>query len=344
MGKKVLIALSGGVDSSMSAKLLLDQGYQLHGVYMKLHKNEQYHTENLRKIDMLTKYLGFSYEVLDEQERFSRLVYYPFIDTYKAGQTPNPCTTCNRTIKFGALIDFADKRGCDYLATGHYIKSDGEFFYQAQDALKDQSYFLFNVDKKVVKRVIFPLGNMLKSEVKDLARQIPLLKELGNQKESSEICFVDSDYIDLISNHLEVKQTGDVLSVDGKKIGTHNGYMQYTIGKRRGFNVAGAKEPLYVKKIIAKTNQIVVAPKHLLYENQFFIGGLNLFFTPKERVFRAMVKVRYRNPKRNATIYLDDNNGAKVVLDESEFAIAPGQAAVFYDNDKLIGGGYIKEY
>lgn len=342
MAKKVLIALSGGVDSSMSAKLLLDAGYELHGVYMKLHKNENYHKENIRKIDLLTKYFGFEYTVLDKEEQFNKLVYQPFIDTYESGETPNPCTICNRVMKFGALLEFADEMGCDYLATGHYIKTDGEFFYQAEDDAKDQSYFLFNVKKDAVKRVIFPLGNMQKSDVKAMASEIPLLAELGSQKESSEICFVETDYIDLISKHLAVENRGVVLDPNGKKIGSHNGYMQYTIGKRRGFTVAGAKEPLYVKKIIAKTNEIVVAPKDQLYSNEFFVRDLNLFFTPTDKEIRAYVKVRYRNPKRLATIYFDDVGGAKVVLDESEFAIAAGQAAVFYDGDRLLGGGYIR--
>lgn len=342
MGKKVLIALSGGVDSSMAAKLLIDAGYKLHGVYMKLHKNDAYHQENIRKIDLLTKYLDFDYHILDKQEQFGKLVYDPFIATYEMGETPNPCTVCNRVMKFGALLEYADESGCDFLATGHYIRSDGEFFYQAEDDSKDQSYFLFNVDKNAVKRVLFPLGNMQKTEVKAMAHEIPLLAELGSQKESSEICFVDTDYIDLISRHLQIENKGDVLDINGKKIGTHNGYMQYTIGKRRGFTVVGAKEPLYVKEIFAKTNEIVVASKDQIYSNEFEVRDLNLFFVPNERTIRAFVKVRYRNPKRPATIYFDDKNGAKVVLDESEFAIAAGQAAVFYDNDKLLGGGYIR--
>lgn len=339
--KRVLVALSGGVDSSMCAKILSGQGYEIYGVYMKLHKNDAYHAENLRKIDLLANYLGFKYRVLDKQEEFGKLVYDPFIHTYEIGETPNPCTVCNRVMKFGALLEFADEMDCEFLATGHYIKCDGEFFYQAEDDAKDQSYFLFNVDKSATKRVLFPLGSMHKTEVKEMASKIPLLMELASQKESTEICFVDTDYIELISRHLSVENKGAVLDEKGKKIGTHSGYMQYTIGKRRGFTVAGAKEPLYVKQIIAERNEIVVAPKSSIYSKEFFVRDLNFFAMPKERVFRTLVKVRYRNPKRPATIYLDDSNGAKVVLDESEFAIALGQAAVFYDDNKLLGGGYI---
>jgi tRNA-specific 2-thiouridylase len=340
-GKKVLIALSGGVDSSMSAKLLLEKGYELFGVYMRLHKNEAAHQESLKKIDLLTRYFGFEYRVLDREEMFEENVFNPFIDTYKSGETPNPCTVCNRTMKFGTLLDYADEMGCDYLATGHYIRTDGRFFYQAEDDSKDQSYFLFNVRPEALKRLLFPLGEWQKSDVKAMAAQIPLLRELATQKESSEICFVETDYIDIINRHLEVEKPGEVLDEKGKVIGTHKGYMQYTIGKRRGFNVPGAKEPLYVKRIIAEKNQIVVAPKSGIYESTFKVRDLNLFFTPDASTFKALIKVRYRNPKKPGTITLDEQGGAIVQLDDPEFAIAPGQAAVFYDGDRLLGGGYI---
>ncbi|MGE4295018.1 MAG: tRNA 2-thiouridine(34) synthase MnmA [Campylobacterales bacterium] len=339
--KKVLVALSGGVDSSMTAKLLIDQGYELTGVYMKLHGREESHRENIRKVAKVAEYFGFPYHVLERQGMFEELVYQPFIDIYESGETPNPCTFCNRVMKFGALLDYADEVGCDYLATGHYIRTDGEFFYQAEDDTKDQSYFLFNVRKEALPRLIFPLGNLQKSEVKAMAAEIPFLTELATQKESTEICFVETDYIDVISRHLQVENPGEVLDIKGRRIGTHHGYMQYTIGKRRGFTVPGAKEPLYVKRIIAEKNQIVVAPKEGIYESEFKVRDLNLFFTPAQKEFKALIKVRYRNPKNPGTVILDNHGGATVRLDSPEFAIAPGQAAVFYDGDRLLGGGYI---
>ncbi|GHV06840.1 tRNA-specific 2-thiouridylase MnmA [Campylobacterota bacterium] len=340
--KRVLVAMSGGVDSSMSTKLLLEAGYEVVGVYMKLHEFGAKHEANIAKASKVAAHFGFEFYAVDKQAEFQKEVYQPFIETYKEGKTPNPCTFCNRKLKFGALLEEADRIGCDFMATGHYIRTDGEFFYEATDISKDQSYFLFNVRKEAVKRLIFPLANYHKPDVKKMAAAIPELAFLATQKESAEICFVENDYIDLIGKYLPVEQVGDVLDENGKKIGTHKGYIQYTIGKRRGFTVGGAKEPLYVSKIMPQTNQIVVAPKERIYEREFSIEHTNLFFEPKEKEFRAMIKVRYRNEKKPGVVTITDQNSARVVLDEPEFAIAPGQAAVFYDGDRLLGGGYIK--
>ncbi|MDR2639021.1 MAG: tRNA 2-thiouridine(34) synthase MnmA [Helicobacteraceae bacterium] len=339
--KKVLVAMSGGVDSSMSTKLLLERGYEVHGVYMKMHPFEEKHAANIEKGRKVAAYFGFTHHVLDKRDEFLRKVYTPFIDIYKAGKTPNPCTFCNRHLKFGALIEFADGLGCDYVATGHYIKTDGQFFYEATDISKDQSYFLFNVRKEILKRLIFPLADWHKPDIKKTAAAIPELAFLATQRESAEICFVETDYIDIISKHFEVEREGEVIDESGKTIGAHRGYMQYTIGKRRGFTVGGAKEPLYVQKILPESNKIVVAPKDRIYQKAFELEQTNLFFEPAQREFRALIKVRYRNDKKPGLVTLDENGGAKVVLDEPEFAIASGQAAVFYEETKLLGGGYI---
>jgi tRNA-specific 2-thiouridylase len=339
--KKVLVAMSGGVDSSMSAKLLLEQGYEVHGVYMKLHPYEEKHASNIEKGRKVAGYFGFEHHVLDRREKFQEMVFEPFIQTYLDGKTPNPCTFCNRHLKFGALLEFADTLGCDYMATGHYIKTDGQFFYEATDITKDQSYFLFNVKKEALKRLIFPLSDWRKPDVKKTAAAIPELAFLATQRESAEICFVETDYIDIIGERFPVEQEGEVIDEEGNKIGYHKGYIQYTIGKRRGFTVAGGKGALFVQKILPETNQIVVAPKERVFRKEFAIEKTNLFIEPTQKEFRALIKVRYRNDKKAGTVYLDENDGARVVLDEPEFAIAPGQAAVFYENDKLLGGGYI---
>jgi tRNA-specific 2-thiouridylase len=339
--KKALVAMSGGVDSSMSAKLLHERGYETHGVYMKLHPFEEKHVANIEKGRKVAAYFGFAHHVLDKRDEFLEKVYAPFINIYKEGKTPNPCTFCNRHLKFGALLEFADSLGCDYVATGHYIKTDGRFFYEAADAKKDQSYFLFNVRREILKRLIFPLADRHKPDVKKMAAAIPELAFLATQRESAEICFVETDYIDIIGKHFEVEREGEVVDESGKPIGAHRGYMQYTIGKRRGFTVDGAKEPLYVQKILPETNQIVVAPKDRIYQTTFEIEKTNLFFEPEQKEFRALIKVRYRNDKKPGLVAIGENGGAKVTLDEPEFAIASGQAAVFYESDKLLGGGYI---
>jgi tRNA-specific 2-thiouridylase len=339
--KKVLVAMSGGVDSSMSAKLLLEQGYEVHGAYMKLHPFEEKHAANIEKGRKVAAYFGFTHHVLDKRDEFLQKVYTPFINAYKDGKTPNPCTFCNRHLKFGALAEFADSLGCEYVATGHYIQTDGRFFYEAVDSSKDQSYFLFNVRKEALKRLIFPLAAWRKPDVKKTAAAIPELAFLATQRESAEICFVETDYVDIIGKHFEVEREGEVVDESGKTIGAHKGYMQYTIGKRRGFTVSGAKEPLYVQKILPESNKIVVAPKDRVYQKAFDVENVNLFFEPPPKEFRALIKVRYRNDKKPGLVTLLDNGGARVVLDEPEFAIASAQAAVFYEDNKLLGGGYI---
>ncbi|MDR1911911.1 MAG: tRNA 2-thiouridine(34) synthase MnmA, partial [Helicobacteraceae bacterium] len=321
--RKVLVAMSGGVDSSMSAKALLERGFEPQGVYLKLHPHEEKHAANIEKGRKVAAYFGFEHHVLDMREEFKERVYKPFIETYKEGKTPNPCTFCNRYLKFGALLDFADRLGCEFLATGHYIRTDGQFFYEANDMTKDQSYFLFNVKKEALKRLIFPLADRYKTEVKKTAAAIPELAFLAVQAESAEICFVETDYIDIIGKHYQVEQEGEVVDEKGAPIGTHKGYMQYTIGKRRGFTVNGAKEPLYVQNIIPESNKIVVTTKDRVYKKEFNIEKTNLFLEPTQKEFRALIKVRYRNEKKPGLVSLGENGYAKIVLDEPEFAIAP---------------------
>ncbi len=337
--KKILVAMSGGVDSTVVAYLLKKEGYEVEGAYMKLHDNPPYHTENIRKVKKVADFLGIKYHILDLGDRFNEAVFMPFIDTYKQGFTPNPCVLCNRNIKLGALLDFAKEGGFDFLATGHYAQIKDGFITQAVDKSKDQSYFLSNVKKEALGFILFPHGERYKEEVKDIAREIEVLEEFATQKESSEICFVDDTYLEILEDFTDIEKPGDVIDAKGNVIGKHKGYMHYTIGKRKGFTVHGAHDPHYVTAIDAKNNIITVGKKEELNVFAFEADELNMFIDDK--VFECGVKIRYRSAKTSCEVEIKDGK-AIVKLFEAVQGLAPGQVAVFYDEQKVIGCGWIK--
>ena len=336
--KKVLVGMSGGIDSTVSALILKEDGYEVEGLYMKLHSKPGYHEVHLARAQKAADFVGMKLHVLDLQDTFNEKVFQPFIDTYEKGQTPNPCALCNRSLKFGEMIKFADKIGADFLATGHYIKTDGKYFYEAEDDTKDQSYFLFYVNKEILSRLIFPLGERKKSDIKEFAASIKGLESFASQSESSEICFVETTYTDLLKDYVDVDKKGEVLDKEGNVIGEHKGYMHYTIGKRKGFTVHGAHDPHYVLNIDADHNQITVGKKEDLACKYVELNNLNMFNDEKE--FDTYVKLRYRTKAVPCHVVIN-NNTAVVKLKEDVFGVAVGQAAVFYDNYKLIGGGWI---
>jgi len=340
LSKKVLVGLSGGVDSTVTAILLQREGYEVVGVYMKLHDNEEYHKTNFDKAKRVGEYLGIDVHFFDLSQEFRKEVYNYFVDTYKEGLTPNPCVKCNRTIKFGKMVEFADSLNIEKIATGHYLRCDGEFFYMAKDKNKDQSYFVAQVKKDVLPRLIFPLGEWQKDDVKEFAKDIELLRDIGEQKESSEICFVENDYTEILEKHMNIDIAGETVNQKGEVIGTHRGYMHYTIGKRRGFVVNGAHDPHYVMEIRPQNNQIVVGKRDELRVSRFKIKEINLFEPLKD--FEAKVKIRYRTTPMECSVKITKDKG-EVILKEPVFGLAYGQVAVFYEGERVLGSGVIQK-
>lgn len=331
----VVLAMSGGVDSSYTALMLKEKGFNVSGVYMKLHGRPNYHEKNIENGQRVADFLGISYEVLDFTKEFNDAVFNPFIKTYEAGLTPNPCALCNKNIKLGALLDYAKSKNAK-LATGHYAQIENGMLKKAIDLSKDQTYFLANVTKQSLEDVLFPLGDKFKKDIKEQALKIPMLKSISEQKESSEICFVTTNYTDVLKEHVEVNQKGFVKNTKGEIVGEHDGYMHYTIGKRRGFSVKGALTPHYVLKIDAKANEIIVGSKEELFVKEFELGNINAFCDFDE--LECKVKIRYNTKEVPCKLIKKEK---KVLLEESVYALAKGQLAVFYQGDLVVASGFI---
>ncbi|OCL89523.1 tRNA 2-thiouridine(34) synthase MnmA [Arcobacter porcinus] len=341
MAKKVMVGMSGGIDSSVTAYMLQKDGYEVEGIYLKLHnRTDGYHESNLKYIDDVAKFLDIKYHILDLSKKFSEEVYDYFVNSYLEGTTPNPCVKCNRNIKFGAMLDFAKEQGASLLATGHYAKTDGKFFYVADDLSKDQSYFLSQIPKEALPFMIFPLNSYKKEDIVKMGAQIDVAyKRITEKNESQEICFVETVYTDVIKKHQNIDVEGDVLDEAGNVVGKHKGYAHYTIGKRKGFTVNGAHEPHFVTKLNPKDNTIVVGKKPALEVNEVLCENLNMYINDTK--FSCGVKLRYRSNSTPCDVEIIDNQ-AIIHLKEPAFGVASGQLAVFYDNDKVIGSAFIK--
>lgn len=353
---KILVAMSGGVDSTVTAYTLLQQGHEVEGCYMKLHGKPNYHEANIAKVEKAAQFLGIKHHILDLQDDFKERVYMPFVASYKAGKTPNPCAWCNRFIKLGKLLEFAKSLNCEKLATGHYARVENGLLKTAFDETKDQSYFLASADKSALSYLIFPLGEKKKEAVKAFAASIKELESFATQKESAEICFVENTYIEVLQQFMPTNVKGSVLDSSGKIIGKHDGYMHYTIGKRRGFEVRGAHEPHFVLKIKPQSNEIVVGLKDELKVSEFELEKINLLvdktFLCENKLlqnslnaenfsFKCEVKIRYRSKSTACVVQVLPNLSAKITLLEPVYALASGQMAVFYDKDTVLASGFI---
>jgi tRNA-uridine 2-sulfurtransferase len=363
MKKKVVVAMSGGVDSSVAAYLLKEQGYEVIGLFMSLGACLEkmapkrkaccsiFDAQDARKVADL---LDIKFSVLDFKAEFEQIINY-FCSEYNSGRTPNPCIRCNQYLKFGKLMDYADKLGADFIATGHYarITPEGKYYLlkKGLDKTKDQSYVLFPLTQKRLARVLFPLGELTKPEVRRLAKKIDL--PVKDKPESQEICFVPgNDYRNLIKQRLPHRlKEGVVKDTSGKVIGHHQGFQLFTIGQRHGLGIA-LGVPAYVTQIIPETNTVILGAKETVYKTTFLVDEVNWISLFDETIkpvktsagwLETEIKIRYLHKQSKAKIKFLDNNQIEVKFDEPQWAITPGQAAVFYLGDIVLGGGWIKE-
>ncbi|HJV35191.1 tRNA 2-thiouridine(34) synthase MnmA, partial [Geomonas sp.] len=292
----------------------------------------------------VAKKLGIPFEVIDLRERFKELVMDDFIAEYAAGRTPNPCARCNDRIKFGILAEIAESMGADILATGHYarIERDAAGIYQlikGRDPGKDQTYFLFSMKQQQLARTIFPVGDLEKRETRQLASKFNL--PVAQKQESQEICFIpDNDYVRFLEENGVVRTAGDIVDSTGRKLGSHDGIHNYTIGQRRGLGIAW-KEPLYVTAIDREHAQVVVGPREELTRDRLFASETTWTSVPISGTFQGTCSIRYRQKPFPCQATLLEDGKLQVEFEQPQQAVTPGQAVVLYDGDRVVGGGWI---
>lgn len=346
MKKKVLVAMSGGVDSSVAAALLLEQGYEVAGATMKLWPKGKYFDgtqppveEAARKI---ARELGVPHFTFDFSEEFESRVVRPFAKAYELGLTPNPCVFCNRHLKFGAFFDRADQMGFDAIATGHYAciekGADGIFRLFSRNEAKDQTYVLYPLGQRVLSRLLLPVGGMEKKAIREYAKRSGL--SCAASPDSQDICFIpDDDYCRLLERLGCKASKGDFVDTSGKVIGQHKGIIHYTIGQRKGLGAFGT--PKYVLSLDWENNRVVLGENSELFGKTLFCREVNwLDGKAPEGPVKAQVKIRYTAGASDASV-IPEGGGARVEFDAPQRAITPGQSAVFYEGNRLLGGGII---
>src|SRR5579862_6490312 len=347
--------MSGGVDSSATAALLLEQGYEVIGITLKLWPQDCVNRaedkccgpQAVSDARAVCHTLDVPYYLVDESADFQKHVIQYFADEYKAGRTPNPCVMCNQNLKFGRLIDRADQLGADFIATGHFARieksADGSrhLLKRGRDSRKDQSYFLFSLRQDQLARAIFPLGEKTKSDTREVARHCNL--KTTDKEESMEICFVpDNNYGGFLqSANLVQKHRGEIVDTRGQVLGQHDGIEFYTIGQRRGLGITTPK-PVYVVELDSERNRVVVGDESALDRDEFTATNCNWIpFDKLAEPIEVTTKIRYNHPGTPATVTPAGNGSVNVKLHSAQRAITPGQAAVFYQDDLVVGGGWI---
>ncbi len=344
--KKVLIAMSGGVDSSVAALLLQEAGYSCIGVTMRLFATAAEDDPAKRAAEVCAR-LGIEHRAVDLSSLFKEAVIEPFVAAYERGCTPNPCIACNRRLKFGALLKTADSLGCRYLATGHYaqkvLNEESGCYYvsKAADLNKDQSYVLYNLTQEQLARVLFPLGGLTKTEVRQLATAHAFAN--AQQKESQDICFIpEGKYADFICRYRgQSCLPGDFVDETGKVLGKHKGLIYYTVGQRKGLGLA-LPAPLYVKGLDREQNRVILAPEAALYSSTVEAEEVNLACGGDWRQPQpVLAKARYRHKEQPATACLTKDHKLVVRFASPQRALTKGQALVLYEGDRVLGGGLI---
>jgi len=346
--------MSGGVDSSVAAAKLLESGFKVVGVTMKLWDNppgvnypargccSQQDVDDAKSV---AKELGFQHQTLNLGTDFERYIIDDFIREYRAGRTPNPCVRCNALIKWGVLWDMMRKFGLNFIATGHYARTmrtdDGAGLFRSTNLRKDQSYALWGIHREKLEQTIFPLGEMSKDDVR--AEAVKLGLQAASRAESQEICFIpDDDYRKFLVNAGVNAGEGDILDLDGKVVGIHKGYIHYTIGQRKGLG-GGWLQPMYVKRIDPMENRLYVAPKEEMSSHNIEVDKVNWLVHPiPQKVVRAVVKIRYRDPGGEAIVAPQGDNRMTIHFPEGVEAPTSGQSAVVYQGDRILGGGVIE--